>query len=531
MSLRAPIPVLLALLPACAAMELGKTECFSIADCARDSVCFLGNCVDPGYGISEVYADLAPPTESPWLQQQLPTPLRLEAGLQEVMLEGTVTFSGKIRSADQEELGGTLWAFADGSIHEIAHQAAVTDEGFSLKVTPGEYRVRFVPAAVTAEINARPPTDLGTRGLVGDVEEDLAYPAATDLVGIIGTVTKSEAVLTEVVGAFVVGVARDASGIELDSTKSLTDENGEYHLVFPPGAQEFDITVRPGSNPLVPEATVAGLTIEEPPNRLPKIVLGVGPERHIKVVVRDPQGFAVAGATVIFEGRVGTGDVEGAFSTEATTDANGETPSEQQGLKLLPGDYTVTVAPPVSQTLALSTTALTVTSDSPASEEPVELKVDYKIGLSGTVRSHLGEPVEHARVSATLRDAPEQRQYTATSESDGTYLMFVDPPAADEFVEYELVVEPERVSGLPRHRELIRVEQVAAVGQIKRDVRLHGPTFIYGTVLDPYGEPVPGVSISFYSRKLGTAEKPLLVGVGQTTLDGEFVVPLPTNGS
>ncbi len=515
--------IMLALIAAaaCEDSELGGDVlvCFSIEDCPAESMCFLGNCVDPGFRITTVYAELTPPNDSPWLAQQLPDAIDVGDDMIDIPLRAAVLYTGTVLTegdpSGDSSLTGMLTVHRQGSIpgRDIVRQASVSSSGFSMQLLPDTYDVSFLPDLGNPP---RPPKDFPPYDISGHTDQELRYPADNWLVTIRGRVRYTSATQGgNVEGAQVVGVARDAAGNELRSTAALTDIEGEFTISFPPGAQEFDITVGPGSNPLLPEATFPGLSITQAPDRIDDIILGLSPEVFWwNAAVRDKDDKAVLDATILFDGLVG----QGRFQKVANSGSRGNLLSQ-----LLPGDYTVTVAPQRAQPYAITSTQVAV----PSSVEVVQLTVRDKVKLTGFVTSHNRQPVKGATVTLTLRDAPTRREFSTVAGGDGWYRVDVDPGSATEPAEYELTIETERQSGLPWFSEMI----VVGESNVRHDVTLYPPSFAFGRVREPGGTPLADVIIAFYSKVLIWSDLPLLVGVVQTSEDGEFVLPVPTLAS
>jgi hypothetical protein len=152
----------------------------------------------------------------------------------------------------------------------------------------------------------------------------------------------------------------------------------------------------------------------------------------------------------------------------------------------------------------------------------VQLNVPQKQRLEGIVRSTTGQPVPNARVSFARREDTISREFTTTTNGQGQYGLYLDPAHGE--IAYELTVEPPASAGQPRYREILPVSENPI---ISHDIVLYPASFVYGRVLNYRSEPISDVVISFYSTILGTQDEPLLVGLGRSTENGEFVIALP----
>ncbi len=518
--------LILALLAGCEALESdgAHTECFNIDDCTGGKICFLATCVDPGFSISEVYAEVTPPSTTPWLAQQLPGPLDLSVGRQDISLRGSVLFSGKVLAVGEPASGSSLTGLITvrnpGYIPNrvIMRQASVQPSGFSLLVVPDSqpYVPTFEP-----ELDARPPYEYPGLLINANRPQDLLYPADVSLVTLTGRLRYRDDVGSNVVGATVVGYA-DQNCAQVRSTASATDAGGNFTLTFPEDPGVVCIQVRAGANAMVPEARFTPLTADGS-NRLPDLILGVAPEVMVDAVVSDEDGNPVADASVLYDGQVGVGR----FRVAASTDASGRVQSS-----LLPGSYLVAVAPSKLQPYALTVAdGITI----PSGDVPITVR--QKVSLTGVVRSHTGTPVANAEVRLALRDAPTPREYTTRTDGSGGYRLLADPggpsctadaagtctcvAAGDECARYALSITP---TALAFYRELIYL----GGADREHDVALYRPTLVYGKVRDPGGVRLQNAVLAFFSTELGAPDEPLLVGAADTNADGEFVLPVPT---
>ncbi len=491
-------------------------ECYSLDDCGSEQICFLGTCVDPGFSIQSVHAELMPPNNSSYLPQQLPVSLDLASGFQTLTLQEAVTLSGTVATGEGVPVPGSLVAVGEGSIpgRDVTSEVQVTStDGFLLRVIAGTYDLHFTPYDVAAgDALGRPPVAYAAQPILDSHATELDYPTYPDeMVTVGGRVRYASTSPTGVEGALVSATAQDSQGHELLSSEDITDAAGDFVLVFPPGAELFTITVRGTELPEITVQRSAGSTL---PLGVDDIILGVQPKVSVAATVQDANGAPVPEASVVFKGTVS--DLGSTYTTQRQSKSDGSLDPPD----LYPGDYDVTVIPLKAQPYA-TTSAQLVIGDS--QNAPLVLTVGRKVRLFGHIASHDGSPVDAARVVAK-RAQPSQRTFSTTTLPDGSYELAVDPGSDAEPADYELVVEPDAASGLPRQRSRLRV----GAGDLQQDITLYRSTFVYGKVLDADGAPLAQVTIAFYSLELGSPTEALLVGLGQTNASGEFAVPLPT---
>lgn len=499
-------------------------DCFSLTDCPGGDVCFFGKCVPPGYAISTVHAELSPPNDTPWLGQQM-GPIHLP-GFQHITLVEAVEFKGSVvvEGSETSKLSGTLEAISSDSIipnRSIVRSTEVNASGFVLHVTPGIYSMTFVPKVSVQMPEAglsglRPPHHYPELFVERDRTQNLPYPNDNDLVVVTGRMLYKPG--SPVANADVFGQAENFNWptLSLRSTHGYTNAQGDFLLVFPPMSENLSVTVRPATfdqgNTFVPETTFSKLTTLDSPGSVGDLVLGVDmPGVAVHATITDGSGNAVENANVRFEGN-SLGTAGGKYVAVGSTDAAGSVES-----MVFAGDYRVVVAPPLSKPQALTVTSKTIPNG-----EFVDVQVRSKVRLSGRVLTHAGRAVSRATVTARLRKGSIPRTFETTTMSGGYYDLDVDPGFS-----YEIVVQPDLGSGLPRYRKLIQVDDASVQEQ---DFSLCERELVYGRVYAPNGNPAANVVVAFYSLELGDNQDPMLVGVVQT-LDGsragEFVLPVP----
>ena len=516
---------------------MNNCGCFSLEDCSAHNICFLGSCQAPGYNISNVYLDLLPAAASGLVaQQDAESPRNLADGLNlHVGLRATYPFLGQVQTTRGNALGGALkiQVHPDSQVpislpssQSLPQPTVSISDGFSVTLVPGIYDLTFVPTDTAQEL---PPLFVANYIFTQAAQETLVYPD-TNLVTVSGSLNGNDALFSPISGALISGVGASANGSVLLSTATTTDSGGRYRLIFPPEATVFNVTTRPSDGNLqVPFATFTDLPVTQDPNAVTTLTLGIPPDTvSLTATLFDSGVTPVPHATLYFEGGVGTAG--GKFATTSTSDNHGVAT-----VTLIPGSYSVIVAPASDQNNALLETRFCVNSAYSAplqdcdyavsNQGNVVLHLNQRVAVAGRIMGHAGKPVAAAHVVFTLQNKPlVQRQYATTTDTDGNYSVLVDPSRGGPPTEYEVVVEPDANSGLPRHRELLRVDQQP----VHHDMQLYAASLVYGRIMDPNGLPQSDVTIALYSAELGSAGQPLLVGLGKSTTGGEFVIPLPT---
>lgn len=529
---------ILALLPALAGClwasdkSLARgVDCFSVAECGGDSICFLGRCVDPGFGLSGVQVEARPPAGSGLLVQHYPTAVDAGAGFAELTLQRSVIWRSAITFPD----GGTTAAFA-GLVRasltskpgcataipgrKLGYEAVVAEDGtFRLEVPPGSYDLTFIPGGSEQPL---PPLELTAGTACGaeitvDANPVFHYPALQEQTRISGKLSFNEQAFSPVGGATVVGLGVTPDGLVSRSAPATTDgATGQFELTFARAVVRLTVNVRPGSNTMVPEAGFPNL-VPDAQNALPPLILGItGSPRQMTVVVEDVANERLAGATVIFDGQVGLGR---ALATQ-TSGADGTVTAS-----LLPGTYSVTAVPPASGPWAIAGAVFELKPESEV-EASLPIMLLPKTRVTGVVRTSDSQPLAGARLSFTLRDSPTPREFSAVSDAEGRYTVLLDPaaPSTGQPAEYVLIVEPPAESSEPRHRALLRVSGMEQV----YDIALFAPTFVYGRVVGPAGAPLANTVLTFFSEALSDGEQPFVIGIANTSASGEFATPLPT---
>ncbi|MBW2375746.1 MAG: carboxypeptidase regulatory-like domain-containing protein [Deltaproteobacteria bacterium] len=235
--------------------------------------------------------------------------------------------------------------------------------------------------------------------------------------------------------------------------------------------------------------------------------------------VRDAHDTPVPGATVrflsigIFDGsQLG---LEGSFTASATSSEDGSF-----GVELLPGFYSISVAPPedVENTWGIFSGGALVDEGFTEGEAFV---VPSQISLRGEVVTFRDESASGVTILASARPSEDlgimHRSQEAVSNEMGGFAMSVDPGLYDVHVKmssetgFAWLVEPELVMS-------------AEVGTLARGYQLDPPIPVRGVIRTSDGEPVPNALIRAYvlARTEGAASRPVQVAESVSGEDGSY---------
>ncbi len=514
--------VLLGLAAGCgnsAADATPRAECFANDECGAGA-CFLGTCVEAGAGLGTVDIDIQPRNNSGALRQRLSRVFDVASGSQDLYLAPTVQVGGVIRHVG-EPFSGTVQAYSvvDGNCRPtatdavLAYDGEVVNDAVTIALVPGRYRIVMTPAESAL---ARPPLILPNDGSCGieiapGARLDVAYPNDAALVSVRGRLRYSLNDTTGAAGAEVT-LRTSIGGAEYTSATVETGSDGGFAVLLPEGATVFVADIKSGSNVNVPTLSIGNLTLTG--DTLGDLQLGVSALVNVPLSVTDDAGTAVADATVLISGQVGSGTVA---LTTATNTGGGAT------LALRAGTYNVVVLPKRTAPVGLVRSTLTISEG--ASAPTLTLVAPPKAEVSGIVYSAVGAPVPNALVTFRLRNIKAERDVTATTTSDGAYMLAVDtqgPTADGGAAEFDVTVKPASDSREPRYRELVRVDQVSP----NHDIGLYAANFVFGKLFTAEGGLLQQAALLFYANLGG--DEPVLLGVATSTITGEFAVPLPS---
>ena len=495
--------------------------CFSNNECDGNA-CFLGRCVDSGFGISSVSIDAQPSKASGALRQRVMQTIDASAGSQTITLAPTITIGGSVMRGGKR-IDGDLTAqlVTAGNCQPATADNAITytgsndRRGFNLAVVPGVYRVTFTPEDDDPTLPPLTYPDDGSCGvtLAQGIGLNLTY--SDTLTPISGRLRYSASDTTGVAGAQIIARTVDIRGVRYESAMIETGQDGAFVLALPKAGESYTLSVRGGSNSNVPTVTLPNVT-RGTDGSVGDLTLGISAPVAVQVLVVGPDGAPVNDVTVTAIGSVGGGTLS---VSGATAGANAN--AGVVNLSARAGDFTIQAAPRRSVSAGIASRRITLVE---ANAAKLTITLPAQASVAGTVRSADGVAVSNAKVTFHLTNTTtSDRDVTATTVQDGSYSVMVDAlDAMGNAAEHEITVDPATDSREPRLRELIRIES----STVTHDINLFSASFFYGTVVASDGTALPATALLFYSSDFG-GSGPLLVGVSQSDTLGEFAVPLP----
>jgi hypothetical protein len=231
---------LLAALAGCSLRDprVTASSCTSAGQCSQAHVCFLGECRTPAANLSVVGVEVRPPSSSQFAVRRQQIDVR-QSVLNDFLLSVPFTADGGVR---QDQTGGTPAPVPAGAVvtftdhapairDRVEQVSAVTDANgrYSARIPQGTWDVVVqMPAQSPPQL---PPVRLSVL-LTSAPVVDLLVPAAEQFPRLDGGLTVDDGG-TAVAGASV--TALDSQGAALSSA-SLSDADGGYIVVLPPGA-------------------------------------------------------------------------------------------------------------------------------------------------------------------------------------------------------------------------------------------------------------------------------------------------------
>ena len=351
---------LLAVLAGCSLRDprVSSSSCASAGQCSQAHICFLGECRPPAANLSVVGVEVRPPSTSQFAVRRQQIDVR-QSVLNDFLLDVPFTADGGVL---QEQTGGPAAAVTGAVVTFTDHAPAIRDrveQVAAVTDTNGKYIARIPQGTwdVVVQIPVQsappfPPVRLGVL-LTSAPVVDLLVPAAAQFPRLDGGLTVGDGG-TAVAGASV--TALDSQGAALSSA-SISDVDGGYTLVLPPGTSPDALQIGPPSDldggvpatialdpfPTYPKVTYSP-AIDLP---LSPVVTLTGrvtgfsgnPVPSARVYVRTPAGSSwmlARSAAVDSNGVYGFALRAGDYMIEAVPSSDGTTPgiSPQQTLSL-----------------------------------------------------------------------------------------------------------------------------------------------------------------------------------------------------
>jgi len=503
---------LAAVLAACSLREprVSTSSCTSSGQCSSANVCFLGECRPPAANLSVVRVEVRPPNGSQFAVRTLQVDLHVSV-LNDFLLTVPLSGSGTVTQDGSGVDGGTV-VFTDHLpvIPDRVEQVVATTDPSGVyrpRLPQGVWEVRVLPPAPL------PPLRAGPLDTTASLSLDFALPAAATLTAYDGGLTVSGDG-GPVPGASVTAI--DSEGVALSAT-SVSDANGGYSLLLPPGAPPFWLQIGPGTDanggsvqpgldpfptyPPLPYATTVTLPLPPPATLTVRAVDGVGDlVPSARIYVRSVGTAWTLGRSIVAD----TGE---------------------SVVALREGDYLVQAAPPVDATSpGLSASRPVTVPLAPL----LELTCPAKVRRVGQILGPDGKAVgQNFQIVATrIADGlvPTRTASTTSTDANGVF-RFVGDVGSWRFE----IVPPADVR-LPRTVVGVTLFATDAQDSSMDSIRMSQPLPVGGVVsgrLTPGGADtlVPNAMVSFFS--LDSHKQSVLLGSARTDSLGHYDVVLP----
>jgi hypothetical protein len=510
MPVRRAIP-LAAALAACSLREprVSNSSCSSSGQCSSANVCFLGECRPPAANLSVVRVEVRPPQGSQFAVRKGQVDLRIST-VNDFSLTVPYSGSGTVTQDGSGIDGGTV-VFTDSMpvIPDRVEQVVATVD------TAGVYRPRLPQGVwdVLVLPAGQPPLRAGPLDTTLYPSFDVALPAAASLTSYDGGLTVNGDG-GPVAGASVTAI--DSQGAPLSAT-AVSDPNGGYSLLLPPGAPQFSLQIGPTTDPdggTVQPAALDPFPTYPPLPYAPVIDLPLPPPATLTVRVVDAAGVLVPSARVYVRS-VGT---EWTLARSVVADTG------QSDVSLREGDYVVQAAPPTDATSPALSAPTPVTLPLGA---PFELTCPAKVRRLGQILGPDGRPSANLQILATrIADGliPTRTASTTPTDANGVFRFVGDAGS------WRLEIVPPADVRLPRTVVGVTVYDTDPQDSSMDPIRLSQPLPAGGIVtgrVSPGGADmlVANAMVSFFS--LDSNSHSVLLGSVKTDLAGHYDVVLP----
>jgi len=503
--------LLAAMLAACSLREprVSTSSCTSSGQCSSANVCFLGECRPPAANLSVVRVEVRPPNGSQFAVRTLQVDLHVSV-LNDFLLTVPLSGSGTVTQDGSGVDGGTV-VFTDHLAvipDRVEQVVATTDPSgvYQPRLPQGVWDVLVLPPAPLPPLRAGPLDTTLSPSL------DFALPAAATLTVYDGGLTVSGDG-GPVPGASVTAI--DSQGAALSAT-SLSDADGGYVLLLPPGAQ-FSLQVGPGTDA---DGGTALQSLDPFPTYpplpyAPTIALPLPPPATLTVRVVDGVGDLVPSA------RVYVRSVGAAWTLARSVVAD----TGEANIALREGDYFVQAAPPTDAISPGLSASRPLTLPLAAA---LDLTCPAKLRRLGQILGPDGKAVgqNFQIVASRIADGlvPTRTASTTPTDAFGVFRFVGD--AGDWRFE---IVPPVDVR-LPRTVVGVTLFATDAQDSSMEPIRMSRPLPVGGIVsgrLTPGGADtlVPYAMVSFFS--LDSYAHSILLGGARTDSLGHYDVVLP----
>jgi hypothetical protein len=501
-----------AMLAACSLREprVTASSCSSSGQCSIAKVCFLGECRPPAANLSVVRVEIRPPNGSPFGLRKLLVDLRASA-LNDFLLSTVVSGTGTVTQDGTGIDGGTV-TFTEHLpvIPDRVEQIPATTDASGVyhpRLPQGSWDVLVLPPGDL------PPLRTGPLDTALSPSFDFALPAAATLTPVHGGLILS-ADGAPLAGASVTAI--DSQGVPLSST-SVSELDGGYSLLLPPGTPQFLLQIGPTGNA---DGGTTQSALDPFPNYpplqyAPTIALPLPPPATLTVRVVDSAGALVPAA------RVYVRNVETTLTLARSVVAE----TGQSDIALREGSYLVQAAPPTDATAPGLSDSQPVTLPVAA---PLDLTCPPKVRRLGQILGPDGSAVgDNFQIVATrIADGlvPSRTAITTATDGKGAF-RFVGDAGTWRFE----IVPPADVR-LPRTVVGVTVDASAPQDSSMESIRLSQPLPAGGVVtgrlsLGGANLLVANATVSFYS--LDSNAHGVLLGSARTDSTGRYDVVLP----
>lgn len=504
----------------------GAIPCSNNQECPSGNVCFLGECRGTSSLLGTVYAEVRPPSNTPYAPaQRAGIDLRRSVGIIDFAVGGA-TVGGRVLQAQDPDGGATPppAPVAGAQVTFIANDTIIPGRTPRVQVqtgSAGDFSA-LLPSGADAgaswdvEVQAPPlpPRRLPQQSFAaGAPSFDIQLPGSSQLVRETGVTTQGGIPIAD---ASVIAVDADGGTLSAGTT---ADSKGVFALTLPPNPFPYFLRVSgPGASdggtaPLIPAFDPAG-PFNGPPDAG---FAALPPQSQLSGRVVDPAQKGVPSARVYALSLSGVGWV---LSTSAVTASDGTFT-----LGLLAGRYAIEAAPatgPSDPALGAPPTDPDVLA---GASVLAPIVCGPKVSASGLVLRPDGSPVGVAtQITATRlpdRLISSRTAQVSPTDANGRYVITGDP--GQYRVEFVPPFSPPNT--LPR--KLVTFTLVPQpTQQILPTVQLGSPLEVVGTVrASSTGNPVSLATVDFFA--LDSASNAVVIGTGVTNSNGQYTVVLP----
>jgi hypothetical protein len=486
------------------------SACSTTSQCTSTRVCFLGECRPPAANLSVVRVEVRPPGGSPLGVHKLQVDLRLSV-VNDFLLQGLLSAKGTVTQDGSGVDGGTIvfTEHAPAVIPDRLEQVvAVTDPSgvYQALLAQGTWDMLVVPPAPVPPFRGGPLDTALSPGF------DVQLPARATLASFDGGLT------VDLDGGAIAGAsvtAIDPSGAPV-SAPAVSDSDGGYSLLLPPGLPDFALEIGPSISAdggMAQAAPFDPFPIYQPRGYSPVISLPLPPPAMLTVSAVDSTG-SIVGSTIYIRSLMPGWTLARALTTG----------TDPGSIELREGDYQVQAAPPADATSPAVSPVHTITLPSSA---PLQLTCLPKLRRSGTIVGPDGRVAgANFQILATrvANDLVPTRTITTSTDLNGNFRFAADPGS------WRLDIVPPADTRLPRTIVSVTLSPGDPQDSALDPIRIAQPLPVGGVVS---GRISPGAAntlvsnamVSFFA--LDASGRSVFLGGGRTDPAGHYDVVLP----